>query len=182
MPLTSPVPSRSAMISRMQGDPFLGALLPALGGLVARAVPAAGRFIGGLFKGGSKLGPSVGASRSVARGVPAGSSRSTQVARASSVGSSLIRQGLGGAAVGAGIGTISAALSQFTGFDDVPRRRRRMNPLNPKALRRATRRLASFNKMAKKTQAELAKLAPPRARRAPPRSTESHRATVTHDR
>ena len=39
-----------------------------------------------------------------------------------------------------------------------------MNPLNPKALRRATRRLTSFNKISKKTAAELAKLAPPRRR------------------
>ncbi len=37
-------------------------------------------------------------------------------------------------------------------------RNRRMNALNPRALRRSTRRLASFNRMAKKTQKELRKL------------------------
>lgn len=37
-------------------------------------------------------------------------------------------------------------------------RNRRMNALNPRALRRSTRRLASFNRMAKNTQKELRKL------------------------
>jgi len=37
-------------------------------------------------------------------------------------------------------------------------RNRRMNSLNPKALRRSTRRLSSFNRMAKNTQRELRKL------------------------
>lgn len=37
-------------------------------------------------------------------------------------------------------------------------RNRRMNALNPKALRRSTRRLSSFNRMAKNTQKELRKL------------------------
>jgi len=37
-------------------------------------------------------------------------------------------------------------------------RNRRMNALNPKALRRSTRRLSSFNRMAKNTQRELRKL------------------------
>jgi len=37
-------------------------------------------------------------------------------------------------------------------------RNRRMNSLNPKALRRSTRRLSSFNRMAKNTQKELRKL------------------------
>ena len=35
---------------------------------------------------------------------------------------------------------------------------RRMNALNPRALRRATRRLSSFNTMARKTQKELKKI------------------------
>jgi len=37
-------------------------------------------------------------------------------------------------------------------------RNRRMNALNPRALRRSTRRLSSFNRMAKNTQKELRKL------------------------
>lgn len=40
------------------------------------------------------------------------------------------------------------------------RRFRRMNPLNPKALRRATRRLAGFHSFAVATERELRKLAP----------------------
>ncbi len=47
---------------------------------------------------------------------------------------------------------------------DICAKKPRMNPLNPRALVRATRRLASFNKFAKKTSRELAKLAPPRRR------------------
>lgn len=44
------------------------------------------------------------------------------------------------------------------------RRRRRINPLNPKALRRAVRRLAGFQTFAIVTQRALARLAPRRSR------------------
>lgn len=40
------------------------------------------------------------------------------------------------------------------------KKRRRMDPLNVKALRRSTRRLAAFQKEAKKVEAELRKIAP----------------------
>lgn len=47
------------------------------------------------------------------------------------------------------------------------RKRRRMNPCNPKALNRAVRRLAMYHKQNKKIEVQLRKLAPrPRARRA----------------
>ena len=51
-----------------------------------------------------------------------------------------------------------------TGFIDKPKRRR-MNVLNVKALRRSTRRLAGFQREAKKVEKELRKLAPPARRR-----------------
>lgn len=43
-------------------------------------------------------------------------------------------------------------------------RNRRMNPLNPRALTRSTRRLTAFNRIIKKTQAQLDKLARPKRR------------------
>ena len=43
-----------------------------------------------------------------------------------------------------------------------PSRRRRMNPLNVKALRRSTRRLAGFQREAKKVEKQLRKIAPQR--------------------
>ena len=50
----------------------------------------------------------------------------------------------------------------------VRKKRRRMNPGNPKALNRAVRRLSMYHKQNKKVEAQLRKLAPrPRARRAP---------------
>ena len=48
---------------------------------------------------------------------------------------------------------------------------RRMDPLNVKALRRSTRRLAAFQREAKKVEKELRKLAPPARRRS---STAHH--------
>lgn len=45
------------------------------------------------------------------------------------------------------------------------KKRRRMNVLNVKALRRSTRRLAGFQREAKKVEKELRKLAPPARRR-----------------
>lgn len=48
-------------------------------------------------------------------------------------------------------------------------KRRRMNPLNPKALSRATRRLSGFTRRVKAVEKQLRKLAPPSRRRAPSR-------------
>ena len=58
-----------------------------------------------------------------------------------------------------------------TGFITVRKKRRRMDPLNVKALRRSTRRLAAFQREAKKVEKELRKLAPPARRRS---STSHH--------
>jgi len=167
MPLQSQIPSRTSMVRDAAGDPFLGALLPALGGLVTRGIPALARGIGRIFRGAPKKVAGI-SSTSIARGRPA--SRTSLVQQ---IGSRILTTGRQAAtAIGAGAGVsalLGAAGTVLTDENGMPMRarRRRMNPLNPKALRRATRRLSSFNKMAKKTQAELAKLAPPRARRAP---------------
>lgn len=55
-----------------------------------------------------------------------------------------------------------------TGFVTVRKKRRRMDPLNVKALRRSTRRLSAFQREAKKVEKELRKLAPPARRRSSP--------------
>lgn len=47
-----------------------------------------------------------------------------------------------------------------TALTVMPKKRRRMNVLNVKALRRSTRRLAGFQREAKKVEKELRKLAP----------------------
>ena len=52
-----------------------------------------------------------------------------------------------------------------TGMMTVRKKRRRMDPLNVKALRRSTRRLSAFQREAKKVEKELRKLAPPARRR-----------------
>lgn len=160
MPLPSPIPSRSAMLAASQGDPFLGALLPALGGLVAKGVGKLAGFIGRI--GGKKVATATAAAKPL--------SRTAAISQVREIGGRILTRAKPFLpAVGAGVAAAAAGsvLEGILGPDGVPRaRRRRMNPLNPKALRRATRRLSSFNKMAKKTQSELAKLAPPRPRRA----------------
>lgn len=77
-------------------------------------------------------------------------------------------------AVRAGAAAAAGAILGETVLDDngravtVRRRYRRMNPCNPKALRRAVRRLSAYHKQNKKIEAQLRKLAPrARARRAP---------------
>jgi len=78
-------------------------------------------------------------------------------------------------AVRAGAAAAAGAILGDTLFDEqgrpvgTRRKRRRMNPCNPKALNRAVRRLSMYHKQNKKIEAQLRKLAPrPRARRAVP--------------
>lgn len=58
------------------------------------------------------------------------------------------------------------------------KKRRRMNPLNVKALRRSTRRLAAFQREAKKVEKELRKLAPPARRRSSKQDLGVHHTHV----
>lgn len=120
-----------------RGDPFLGAIA----GLAGRA---AGRLVGR-------------ASSWVARGV---------AGRAGKAATAVIREAAPSTVAGAaGYALGQRAAAQGTGMmripqlDDMPgggrKRYRRMNPLNPKALRRALRRAEGFEKFARKTVSGL---------------------------
>jgi len=64
------------------------------------------------------------------------------------------------------VGAVGAGLMRGEG-----RRYRRMNALNPQALKRATRRLAAFDAFARSTESQLRKLAPRSTRCAPRKKT-----------
>lgn len=149
------MPSRHQLVlSQQQGDPFLGFLGTALGALGRVAV----RGISSLFSkkastalvgaGGSKLAQISGIAGQVGLATAAGS---------------LLRAGQGSQGGVFQAGRVSRAIQRIlpggkTGFELVPRRR--MNPANIKALRRATRRVAGFHKLATKAERELRKFAP----------------------
>lgn len=115
-----------------RGDPFLGALV---GGVVGRAASKVGRFIG------SKLGGAAGrAAATVARDAAPG-----------------VVGGVAGYTIGRAMPVAAPGqLPVLTGpkgggklmFEP---KRRRMNPLNPRALKRALRRAEGFEKFAKRT-------------------------------
>lgn len=118
-----------------RGDPFLGALV---GSVVGKAAGRVGRFIG------SKLGGSAG--RAVA-----------SVARDAAPG---IVGGVAGYTVGRALPTLPGPDMTPIGPDGKRVKggkyvwtapRRRMNPLNPRALKRALRRAEGFEKFAKRT-------------------------------
>jgi len=155
------MPSRHQMLlAQQQGDPFLGFLGTALGALGRVAVKGIGALLG---RGGAKKVTTAivttGASKlarlqGFAGPIALGGIGSAVSARLLSVDSRARKPGVRG------------ALERFlpggeTGF--LPARRR-MNPTNIHALRRATRRLAAFHKVSTKAERELRKFAP-RARR-----------------
>jgi len=168
MPRMVPM-SRAQLQGLAVGDPFLGILTRALG--------AVGRLAG------RALGIGRAAAPAAAATTTAVAVRTPGIIGAAAVGGPLgssgtLRRVLGSIATQAGVagliaGGVSAVATARAMAPGEERKRRRMNPLNPKALRRATRRLSSFNKFAVKTQKELAKLAPPR-RRAAPRDHHHH--------
>lgn len=118
----------------MRGDYYRGD--PFLGGLIGAAVGA----VGSLFKKKaiSKIGGAVGSA------VGKISGRAGPIIR--DIGLPL----LGGGAVGAGGTAIAQRLGPMVGFGGGTKRRR-MNPLNPRALRRAIRRAEGFEAFARKT-------------------------------
>lgn len=97
--------------------------------------------------------------------------------RIRAIAGSRVGRGAGGIGGAIAVGTASSALATrffgpgpgMAGELGELRKRRRMNPLNPKALRRAVRRLAGFHVFATVTSRSLARLAPRRraARRSP---------------
>ena len=111
-----------------RGDPFLGAIA---GSIIGKAAGKVGRWVG------SKVGGSAGrAAAAVARdAAPA------------------VVGGAVGYAAGQRLPTlpgIGPSRMPMLPFSDTPKRRR-MNPLNPRALKRALRRAEGFEKFAKRT-------------------------------
>ncbi len=72
-------------------------------------------------------------------------------------------------------GGMKSGRQTSTALTVMPKKRRRMNVLNVKALRRSTRRLAGFQREAKKVEKELRKLAPASRRRSVPHHHHSSR-------
>jgi len=142
--------------SKLQGDP---GLFGSLGGLIGKAagfIPGPIGTIAGLLGGaggGGRRAPTVGTPPFTmpggGRGTP--TSFGQQMVPTPGVGGAIERFLPGG----------------NTGFQPgvVRKKRRRMDPLNVKALRRSTRRLAAFQREAKKVEKEIRKLAPPARRR-----------------
>lgn len=120
-----------------RGDPFLGALLGA-------AVPMIGKAVGWL---GSKLGSTAGSA--IARGAATG-----VAAAAVPLAYNALEQHQG-MRIGKKIIHPTAILPGGKPFITSARRYRRMNVLNPKALRRALRRAEGFEKFARRTVTAL---------------------------
>ncbi len=133
---------QSALRGSMQaGDPFLGSIVKGIGGFIGKAAGVVGGILPGPLGGAARIAGRLlgGGPKPVAPSMPG-------------VGAfGAIRQRMMPGQPSMPLGTPYGA-----------RRRRRMNPLNVKALRRSTRRLASFQREAKKVEKELRKLAPPR--------------------
>jgi len=172
--------SRTRMLKQSQGDPIFG--LATLGGLIFRGARAL------LARGAKRIDPGtalVGSGGSARFLTVVKSKTSALVRRLSrpSLGRRAALAGVGGLGTGAAFevgGRLARGPGRLVrgpggGIIELPRRRR-MNVLNPKALRRATRRLSGFNKTVQRTQKELRKLCPPTTRRRAPSAAEIHHA------
>lgn len=117
-----------------RGDPFIGGLIAgAAGKLVKKGVQWVGRqTVGGLIGKTAAAGAAAAAAPAVARRVA-----QTQVT---------IRPS-----------EIMPGGEEFIDFGPMRKKYRKMNPLNPKALRRALRRAEGFEKFAKRTMSALVK-------------------------
>lgn len=128
-----------------RGDPFLAALA---GRVAGRVIGRVGAFVGGKILG--RAGRAVGA---VAReAVPSVIAGATGVAIGRQMGPGMPMESLPGLGPLEGPGGTTKgqrARKKLTGVGGVTRRR--MNALNPKALRRALRRAEGFEKFAKRT-------------------------------
>jgi len=126
-----------------------------------------GKAIGSVAKtafGASPVGIAVGAISKAAK--PAATPPFTMPGGGSGIPSTFIQQQVPKPGVR---GALERAIpGGQTGFVTVRKKRRRMDPLNVKALRRSCRRLAAFQREAKKVEKELRKLAPPARRRSAP--------------
>ena len=133
---------RSRLTASAQlGDPFLGGLVRGIG-----------RAVGGFVRGGplGALGAVIGG-RPQPQALPP---PQILVPRPPGRQIGLLNIQRGGGA--------TAATRGAPRMPGEPGRRRRMNPLNVKAVRRSTRRLAAFQREAKKVEKQLRKIAPQR--------------------
>jgi hypothetical protein len=138
---------------KLQGDPgifgFVGKALGTITGIASKVLPGPLGTAAGLVSG--VLSPQAPPPQVSPRVLPSGTPP-------------FVRPGQGFVQQGPSPRTPTSAV----GFGPVgarQRKRRRMDPLNPKALRRATRRLAAFNREKAKVEKELRKIAPrPRTR------------------
>ena len=138
---------RSRLTAAAQiGDPFLGGLVRGIGGVLGGGLRIASRLLPG----------PIGGIAGIAGGILAGGrpSRIQQVLPAPQVliPTAGIRR--------AGSPRLPGGGRQASRIPGEPGRRRRMNPLNVKAVRRSTRRLAAFQREAKKVEKQLRKIAP----------------------
>jgi len=142
--------------SKLQGDPglfgSLGKLVGKVGGLIPGPIGTIATIIGGAGGGGGSRGG----------GGTVGTPPFTMPGGSGIISSRLQERVPVPGIVGAAQRLIPGGQ---TGFTTRPKKRRRMDPLNVKALRRSTRRLAAFQREAKKVEKELRKLAPPARRR-----------------
>ena len=151
--------SRRASLHGAQGDPIFGMLARGFTKLARPIFRGVGRIIRGRSKTSMVLArsPATGKLVRVPRGQVLGS-KAGRLARA------------GAAAVAAGglfeIG--GQIIDAITGEVVGPAKKKRMNVLNPRALSRATRRLAGFNRRSKSVEKQLRKLCPPSRRRSLP--------------
>jgi len=130
------------------GDPFvhskIGGILKKAGGFLGGPIGAGLKGVGGIIQG----GPATTITTAV---------QPPHAAPGGSIPSGFAPTRLGASSAG--------GAAKGAGFGGKTKRRRRMDPLNVKALRRSTRRLAAFQREAKKVEKELKKLAPPARRR-----------------
>ena len=133
---------RGDYYSGMRGDYYRGD--PFLGGLLSAALPLVGKAVGWV---GSKLGGTAGSA--IARGAATG------VAAAAVPLAFNAMEGQGGIRIGKRVIHPTAILPGGKPFITQVRRYRRMNVLNPKALRRALRRAEGFEKFARRTVTAL---------------------------
>ena len=131
---------------KLQGDPFIHKrILGGIGGFVTGGI---GGAIGGFTKGGKRTPPQTAPTGIPPFRLPGGA-----------VPPRVVIEPRSAAPGGRPFVSLAGA--------PVGRKRRRMDPLNVKALRRATRRLAGFQREAKKVDAQLRKIAPKSRSRTP---------------
>jgi len=164
----------NAMAFQNGGLPERGYLAgdPVWGLLAGLALPGIKKLGGALLRKGAKAAGGAATVATLGSTALAVIPRGQIAALAAKTGIIARRGGVGGlglaagAAAGAGLGAVGAGLMRGEG-----RRYRRMNALNPQALKRATRRLAAFDAFARSTESQLRKLAPRSTRCAPRKKT-----------